>query len=287
MAFDVSPIHPDEASRLDVEELLRRLGGSPAGLTKREAAARLAGVGENTVARERPIGPVRRLVKLFFSPLPILLLMLAIVAEMTGEVRGAIVIAAIVVVSVLLSWFQETRSSRAAERLRALVHTTATVMRRDRRRGEQRPTADGKLAEIPLSRIVPGDVVHLGAGDLVPADVRLISAKDLFIDQAMLTGESMPAEKSDAAVRAGRTASVLDLANIGFMGTHVVSGSAIAVVFATGPRSYFGSVASATAGQRETTSFDRGVSRFTWLMIRFMLVMVPLVFVINGLSKGH
>jgi Mg2+-importing ATPase len=287
MAADIPLIRPDEASRLDLNELHRRLGSSPAGLTKRDAAARLARCGENAVARERPTGPVRRLLQLFFSPLPILLFALAVVAQLTGEARGAIVIMAMVIVSVLVSWFQETRSSRAAARLRAMVHTTAAVMRRDRRRDGEQPPENGKMAEIPVSRIVPGDIVHLGAGDLVPADARLISAKDLFVDQAMLTGESTPAEKSDAAPHAAGAASAPELANIGFMGTHVVSGTATALVFATGAHSYFGSVASATTGQREATAFDRGMSRFIWLMIRFMLVMVPLVFLINGFSKGN
>ena len=287
MASAGFPIPPDEASRIESGELLSRLATSSEGLTRREAAARLAQFGENAVARERPVGPMRRLLQLFASPLTILLLVLAVVANMTGESHGAIVIAAIVLLSVLLSWSQEHRSGRAAERLRALVHTTASVMRRERRKppGRRPQPAEGRLVEIPLHRVVPGDIVHLGAGDIVPADVRLLSAKDLFVDQSTLTGESMPAEKS-AAAHAGALASALDLPNIGFMGTHVVSGTATAVVFATGARTYFGSVASAIAAEGETTGFDRGVNRFTWLMIRFMLVMVPLVFLINGASKG-
>jgi len=275
-----------EASRLGVEEVLARLDTSLEGLTRLEAAARLRAFGENTIARERPPHPLKRLLRLFASPLSILLLLLAAIAGLTGEPRGAAVIASIVALSVLLSWFQEHRSGMAAERLRAMVHTTATVFRRARRRtpGGNGHVLEGAAHEIPLSRVVPGDIVHLAAGDLIPADVRILVAKDLFVDQAALTGESMPAEKSVNGAAAAR--SVPELPNIGFMGTHVISGTATAVALATGGQTYFGSIAATVAGERAPTSFDQGVNRFIWLMIRFMLVMVPLVFLINGWLKG-
>jgi Mg2+-importing ATPase len=279
-AVEPRAIAPREASRLDPDSLFERLAASPRGLTRREAAARHSRFGPNAVAPDRTTAPLRRLAQLTLSPLPLLLVALAFLAGMSGEPRGAVVIAAIVALSVLLSWFQEFRSGRAAERLRAMVHTTATVARRDGAR------AESKLHEIPLSRVVPGDLVHLAAGDLVPADVRVIASKDLFIDQSALTGESMPAEKhSDAP---GKPASSeLELANIAFMGTHVVSGTATALAFATGRRTRFGSIAESTAGEAEPTSFDLGVRRFIALLLRFMVVMVSLVFLINGLSKGN
>ena len=271
---------PSEASGLDPDSLFERLAASPQGLTRREAAARHSRFGPNAVAPERTTAPLRRLVQLTVSPLPLLLIALAFLAGMSGEPRGAVVIAAMVVLSVLLSWFQEFRSGRAAERLRAMVHTTATVSRRDGAKAESR------LHEIPLSRLVPGDLVHLAAGDLVPADVRVIASKDLFVDQSALTGESMPAEKHSVAPAEG-AAPEFELANIAFMGTHVVSGTATALVIATGAHTRFGSIAaSITAGDRPT-SFDLGVKRFIGLMLRFMLVMVPLVFLINGFSKGN
>jgi P-type Mg2+ transporter len=269
----------EEASRLAPDELLLRLGASSEGLTRHEAAARLAAFGRNALSGERGFAPLRRMLQLLFSPLPVLLLALAVVVQLSGEVRGAAVIAVIVLLSVLLAWVEEFRSGRAAERLRAMVHTTATVMRRDRRE-----SATGKAHEIPLARVVPGDIVHLAAGDLVPADVRLISTKDLFVDQSSLTGESMPVEKS---VQASGPRPVLELPNIGFMGTHAVSGSATALVVATGPHTSFAAVAAAITEAGEVSSFDQGVRRFIWLMIRIMLVMVPLVFLINGLSKGN
>jgi len=262
-----------------VDVLCARFGTSADGLTRREAAARLAAVGPNDVARARPTTPLRRLLQLLASPLSLLLFALALAAELSGEVRGAVVIAAMVLLSVLLSWLQEFRSGRAAERLRAMVHTTATVTRRDSAKAEARQH------EIPLSRVVPGDIVRLAAGDMVPADVRLIASKDLFVDQSALTGESMPAEKY-AAPAPGASAGI-ESPNVAFMGTHVVTGTATALVVATGPRTRFGSVAESMATGEEPTSFDRGMRRFIGLMLRFMLVMVPLVFVINGLSKGN
>ena len=276
------------------EAALVWLDSSADGLLPREAEERLAIHGANTVAHEVRRNPLRRLLELFSTPLSLLLLSLAIINELTGEVRGAIVIALMVILSVLLSFIQEFRSSKAAERLRAMVHTTATVLRKDKRLGvpdevnrlfEVRLHPRGPDAvEVPLEQVVPGDVVRLSAGDMIPADVRLLSAKDLFVNQAALTGEAMPVEKFSAPVT-GKAA--LDLANICYMGSNVISGSALAVVVATGGSTYFGSIAATAVAPRQLTSFDQGINRFTWLMIRFMLVMVPLVFLINGFSKGN
>jgi len=314
---DLPELGIGEAARLDAEALVAALATSPAGLTRREAAARLERFGPNTTARERPIGPLRRLARLFLSPLPLLLIALAVLAELSGETGGALVISTIVVLSVLLSWFQEVRSSKAAERLRAMVHTTAAVLRRDHVKGKARsgsaaerlramvdtaatvlqrdpgkrksatapPREESRLHEIAVVRLVPGDIVHLAAGDLVPADLRLLESKDLFVDQSALTGESMPAEK-DAAARAG-AASALELPNVAFMGTHVVSGTASALVIATGAHTRFGSIAASIATEGQPTAFDLGMKRFIGLMLRFMLVMVPLVFLLNGVLKGN
>src|SRR5262249_10548406 len=140
--------------------------------------------------------------------------------------------------------------------------------------------------EIPVEDLVPGDVIWLSAGDIIPADVRILSARDLFINQSILTGESLPIEKfptlTDAKVK-----NFLEFSNVAFMGSHVTSGTAKAVVAATGAQSYLGTLAGSIIGHRAQTSFEKGVNRFTWLMIRFMLVMVPLVFIINGLTKHN
>jgi Mg2+-importing ATPase len=264
-----------EAAKLAPDAAIVRLGSSPEGLLQQQADERLAQYGPNAVAHEELKHPVRRLLELLLTPLSLLLLCLALINYATGEVRGAIVIAVMVVLSSLLSFVQEFRSGRAAERLRAMVHTTATVRRKELR----------ELTEVPLHQVVPGDIVHLSAGDIVPADARVVAARDLFVNQAALTGESLPVEKfAGAAASAAKAA--LELDNVVFMGTNVVSGTATAVVVATGPRTCFGSIARDVATQRELTSFDRGVNRFTWLILRFMLVMVPLVFLINGITKG-
>jgi Mg2+-importing ATPase len=173
-----------------------------------------------------------------------------------------------------LRFYQEMRADNAAEKLKAMVSNTATVMR------------DGKEKEVSLKMLVPGDIVLLAAGDMVPADVRVLSAKDLFLNQASLTGEALPVEKK-AAPASADVQNPLDLPNLCFLGSNVESGSATAVAIHTGDRTYFGSLAASIVGQRELTSFDKGVNRFTWLMIRFIAVMVPAVYLINGLSKHN
>jgi Mg2+-importing ATPase len=177
-----------------------------------------------------------------------------------------------VVLGVTLRFVQETKANTAAAKLKAMISVTATVVR------------NGQAREIPLQQLVPGDIVKLSAGDMIPGDVRLLSAKDLFVIQATLTGESMPVEKTDAADLRGNVSSI-ERTNTCFLGTSVESGSATAVIVATGVQTYFGKVARSLAGQQVETAFDRGVKRYTWLMIRFMAVMVPLVFVINGIFK--
>jgi P-type Mg2+ transporter len=283
-----------EYAALAPEALLSRLGASRDGLLQQEAEARLAQYGENVVAREKHKGPLRRLLQLFFAPLSLLLLSLAVVAELTGEVRGAIVITIMVALSAILSFVQEYRSSKAAEKLRAMVHTTASVLRRESPSSLPLESAgkpvsspqaeEAQYVEVPLAHVVPGDIVRLSAGDMIPADLRLITAKDMFVNQAALTGESMPVEKS-AGTTSGKPA--LDAPNLCFMGSNVLSGTATAVVVATGARTYFGSLAAAITSPRQRTSFDIGVNRFVWLIIKSMAVMVPLVFVVNGVTKGN
>ncbi len=283
-----------EYACLPPDEALERLGSSTEGLLSRDAIDRFQTYGPNTVAHETHKSGPRRLLELLLTPLSILLLVLATVSYLTGETKGAVVIGIMVVLATLLTFIQEYRSSKAAERLRAMVSTTATVLRMDPRKGvpeevnryfeinlrPQGPTRE----EISIERLVPGDVILLSAGDMVPADVRLLSAKDLFVNEAALTGEAMPVEKFPV-LSGDPPNSVLELPNICFMGTNVVSGTAVALVVATGGRTYFGSIASSISEQRQLTSFDRGVQRFIWLMIRFILVMVPLVFLINGFLK--
>jgi Mg2+-importing ATPase len=262
----------DELATINVEELFRRLGTSEAGLSEEEAEKRLDQFGLNEVAAEKQHTWVHRLFTASRNPLVILLTVLAAVSYATGDFRAGTVMLLMVILGLSLRFVQESRADAAAAKLKAMISVTATVVR------------GRKEKEIPISQLVPGDIVQLSAGDMIPADVRLISAKDLFIIQATLTGESLPVEKMEAPdTRQG--VGLLERSNACFLGTSVESGTARAVVIATGSNTYFGQIARSLAGQQEETSFDRGIKKFTWLMIRFMLVMVPLVFVINGLTK--
>jgi Mg2+-importing ATPase len=260
------------AATKDSAEVLRLLGTSPAGLTEDEVAARLEQYGPNEVGREKHEGWPQRLYIATRNPLVILLTILATLSFATGDFRAGVVMLLMVVLGVSLRFVQETKANTAAAKLKAMISVTATVVR------------DGQAREIPLQKLVPGDIVKLSAGDMIPGDVRLLSAKDLFVIQATLTGESMPVEKTDATDVRGNVSSI-ERTNTCFLGTSVESGSATAVIVATGAQTYFGKVARSLAGQPVETAFDRGVKRYTWLMIQFMAVMVPLVFVINGLFK--
>ncbi len=206
------------------------------------------------------------------NPLVILLAVLSSVSFATGDPRAGSVMAGMIVLSVTLRFLQEARAGAAAAKLKAMIHVTATVVR------------DGKPQEIPLRDLVPGDIIDLSAGDMIPGDVRVLSAKDLFVSQGTLTGESLPVEKfHDADPHAAN--SPVELKNICFMGTSVQSGTATAVVVVTGVHTYLGTMAGAITQEGTPTSFDQGLSRFTWLMIQLMAVMVPLVFFINGFTK--
>jgi len=271
-------LHTAEVLRLSQNApgaVFAELGTCADGLTQPEADARLRRVGLNEIARTDRQSIGREVYLRVRNPLNALLLSLAVVSWLTGDARAAIVIAVMVLLSVTLGFVQEHRSNRAAEALRAMVRTTASV----RRRGMS------DTIETPMETLVPGDIVRLSAGDIVPGDLRLLASKDLHVDQSALTGEAMPAEKSDC-VPSDTIRNPFELQNICFMGSNVLSGTATGVLLQTGPRTYFGQLASSVAGLRAPTSFDRGITRFTWLMIRFIVVMVPAVFLINGFTKG-
>src|SRR5437870_4071311 len=261
-----------DAATNDISEIFQRLGTSPNGLSDEEAAERLEVFGANEVAQERRHGWLERLWLAARNPLVILLTVLATVSFATGDLRAGAVMLLMVLLGLSLRFVQETKADNAAAKLKAMISVTATVVR------------DSQPKEIPLQQLVPGDIVKLSAGDMIPGDVRLVSAKDLFVIQATLTGESLPVEKTETPDTRPNV-SAIERANLAFLGTSVESGSATAVIVATGAQTYFGKVARSLAGQQMETAFDKGIKKFTWLMIRFMLVMVPLVFVINGLTK--
>ncbi len=258
-------------SNVQHDLLLKELGSSIEGLRQDVAISRLRQYGPNTIDITRKLHPLLQFLALFLSPLPLLLMTLSIISLVTGGVTGALVIAAMIFLSTGLAFLQEYKSNKAAEKLRQLVSIKVTVLR------------ENLEQDIPLSELVPGDLVKLSAGDLIPADLRLLSTNDLFVNQSSLTGEAMPVEKVASSSDAK---SVFELPNICFMGSHVVSGLGLAVVVHTASQTMFGQLAKDIVSAKKTSSFDKGIKQFIWLMIKFMAVMVPAVFLINGLIKG-
>ncbi|MBK4771374.1 MULTISPECIES: magnesium-translocating P-type ATPase [Pantoea] len=288
----------DEAA-FTADETLLRLRSDALGLVEREAEARLQIYGRNQVEHDKAPPALVQLIQAFNNPFIYVLLALALVSFFTDywmplrhgeetDLTGVIIIVTMVTLSGLLRFWQEFRTNKAAQALKSMVRTTATVLRRES--VQQAP----QKQEVDITSLVPGDIIYLSAGDLVPADVRLLDSRDLFISQAILTGESLPVEKYDVtghvaskqASASDKDASLLELGSVCLMGTNVSSGSAKAVVVATGGETYFGSLAKSIVGNRSQTAFDRGVNSVSWLLIRFMLVMVPVVLLINGLTKG-
>ena len=282
-----------------VENTLQRLASSRLALTEAEAACRLIKFGPNEVIQDKAPHALIQLLTAFNNPFVIVLLLLACITYVTDvylagpgehEWAGVFIMLSMVGISGFLRFFQEHRSAKAAANLKSMVRSTATVQRR------QTENDLPLKKEVPMQELVVGDIIQLQAGDMIPADIRLIDSRDLFISQAVLTGESLPVEKYDTlGATAGKSATaevsgqtgLLDLSNICFMGTNVVSGIASAVVVSTGSETYFGSLAkNVVSHKRIETSFDRGVNSVSWLLIRFMMVMVPVVFVINGVTKG-
>jgi Mg2+-importing ATPase len=264
-------------SRLSAPDCCKRVESSAGGLEAEEAKRRLKSYGLNLVTRERKPTIFQELWRRARNPLNALLLTLAGVSYFLGDIRAAIVIALMVVLAIGTAFIQEHRSNEAAAHLRAMVKTTASVRR-------EASAGAGDYIEVPIETLVPGDVVRLSAGDMIPADLRLLDTKDLFINQSALTGEAMPAEKF-AHPCSQQIDDPFDLPNVCFMGANVVSGYGTGVILRTGANTFFGQLADEIAGRRVLTAFDQGISRFTWLMIRFIIVMVPTVFLINGLTK--
>jgi P-type Mg2+ transporter len=285
-----APVALAEFARIPAASVLEQLGVTRLGLSESAVHERTEQYGENKVAHEAPPTWYVQLAHAFWNPFIGVLVALGILSYLTGDLRAVIVISVMVTISALLRFFQEFRSNQAALALQAIVRTRATVERVSDPTDEE-PSPVPTRRELPIEAIVPGDIVHVSAGDMLPADVRFLSSKDLFISQSALTGEAVPVEKTelvpDDAGTAAVPSSLPDLRNIGFMGTSVVSGTAAAVVIATGDRTYFGSMAKGLVGQRPPTSFDIGVNKVSWLLIKFMSVMVPIVFVINGISKHN
>lgn len=272
-----------------IQETLGYLNTTLCGLEPGKVEENRSEYGSNKVTREKKKTLPQRLAGAFINPFTAILFCLALVSSFTDMIfphfslfgcvpkdfdcLTVVIILTMVFLSGTLRFVQESRSGNAAEKLLAMITTTCTVTRKGQ-----------EMAEIPLDEVVVGDIVHLSAGDMLPADVRILDAKDLFVSQASLTGESEPIEKIPM-VNETRDA-ITDYTNIAFMGSNVISGSASAVVVTVGDHTLFGSMASGVAHEAVETSFSKGVNAVSWVLIRFMLVMVPLVFVANGITKG-
>lgn len=272
------------ASRMETENLLEKYNTTRKGYSEEAAEELRDKYGNNEISHEKPEPLYKRLIGAFVNPFTIVLFVLAAISLFTDVIIAppgekdpstVIIICTMVFISGMLRFVQETRSNNSAEKLKAMVHTTATVSRGN----------EGKK-EVPLAEIVPGDIIYLAAGDMIPADARVIACKDLFVSQSSLTGESEPLEKYDHAVNQD-VKNPLELANLAFMGSNVVSGSATCIVLATGDYTCFGSMAKTITGKQVVTSFEKGVNSVSWVLIRFMMCMVPVVLFVNGFTKGN
>jgi len=262
------------------DAVLQRLSTTREGLSATAAEELLDEMGPNSITSGKQRGPVSRLLESLVNPFNLVLLLVAVITFVTDVLISrekdfvtVAIIVALILVSSIISFVQSERSNAAAQSLTRMISNKADVLR------------DGALTEVSIEEIVPGDVVRLSAGDIIPGDVRFLTTKDAFVAQAALTGESNPVEKY-----AGRTAeeddALTDIDNLGFMGSNMVSGSATAVVLATGNDTYFGSMAKSLSGDRAKNSFERGIDSVSRLLIRFMLIMVPVIFVTNGIVKN-
>ena len=269
------------ASEYTAEELLGLYNVPAGGLTDALAERSRDEYGANILTNGKKDSAAKRLAEAFISPFTLVLLALAVISVFTdivfasaGERSYATVgiISAMVIISGTLRYVQETRSCNVAEKLTGMLHTTACVER------------GGAKREIPIEEIVVGDLIHLSAGDMIPADLRILTAKDLFISQSALTGESEPVEKT--ACSGGARDTLTDTENLAFMGSNVVSGSATAVAVAVGNGTMLGNMAGSLNGEAPKTAFEKGVNSVSWVLIRFMLIMVPVVLFINGFTKG-
>lgn len=262
----------EELAALPIEEIFSQLRTAPSGLTFAEAESRLQVCGRNEIVRTKKRSAVIEFLLHLKSPLLMILLFAALVSGILGELTNTGIILSIVFLSVALDYYQESKAESAAQLLKEKVTTTATVMR------------DSKKQEVSIAEIVPGDVIYLSAGDIIPADARVITAKDLFVNQSALTGESIPVEKMPGQVSLTTTPTG-EWSNLLFMGTSVVSGTGTAVVVRTGASTEFGKIAKKLVAKAPETDFERGLRSFGYMIMQITFVLVIFVFFINALFK--
>lgn len=270
-----------DAAISPTSEIMRKYETPSSGLTEEQAEASREKYGENILTYGKKNSVLKRLLSAFVNPFTVILLALAVISVFTDVILAApedknyatvIIITVMVAISGILRFVQETRSGNAAEKLSEMIRTTVLVER------------EGSLKEIPIEDLVVGDIVKLSAGDMIPADIRIFNAKDLFVSQAALTGESEPVEKSEIADK--KEGSLTETKNLAFMGGSVISGSARALVISVGNNTMLGSMAKTLNTKPPKTTFEKGVNSVSWVLIRFMLIMVPIVFFMNGFTKG-
>ena len=268
-----------EAARQTPQEVFAAYETTPQGQPRPDIMRAL--FGRNELARKKADSILKRLFKAFINPFTVVLIVLAVISFITDyvivepedrDLTAVLIVGIMVFISGTLRFVQEVRSGNAAERLQAMVKTTIAVLR------------DGESRERPISELVVGDVIRLAAGDMIPADVRIVETKDLFVSQSSLTGESEPMEKWTAA-QPQTGGNPLECNNLAFMGSTVVSGSALALVIAVGKDTLFGALARRVAETRVRTNFEKGVNAVSWVLIRFMVGMVPVVLFLNGFTK--
>ncbi|MBI5753780.1 magnesium-translocating P-type ATPase [Candidatus Peregrinibacteria bacterium] len=258
----------------DVESIFKELESSKAGLSNTEVGLRLQKFGKNILAEEKKSHWVLKYLSQFKNPLILILLFATVFSFILGEEIETYIIGGIILVSTFLNFIQEHKASKAAEELEARLQSKATVMR------------EGKNVEVNFKKIVIGDVIFLNAGDLIPADARVIEAKDFFVNQSSLTGESYPSEKTAMAL-AGENFALGDLKNIVFLGSNVVSGSAMAVILKTGKDTEFGKIAKDLAAPEVESEFVKGVNKFSFFILKTTIAFVVFIFFFNSVFKHN
>jgi Mg2+-importing ATPase len=269
-----------EYSRMEEKNILESFSTSKLGYTTEHANELLEKNGYNKVESEDEVKWYDLVISSFFDPFSIILMCIIFISVFTDVIlvqeksyAKIIILSLIILVSGTIHFIQDFKTKKSMQKLKEMVSSAITVIR------------NGNEEEIPLVNIVVGDIIKLSAGDIIPADLRIISSKDLFISQSSLTGESEPIEKFE--LNAKDTTEIFDLENICFMGTSIVSGAAMAIVIATGKNTYLGQMSKTMLTKKGDTAFDKGIKKITWLLIKITMIMVPIVFVINISTKGH
>jgi len=271
---DISKMYSD-SSKLSKTQFLQKQNVNEVGISNDEANDRLKSFGYNEIKQAKPKKWYNYFLESLFTPFNCILMGIVCILIYTDvylaeipSYANIIVIAILVTTSTLLEFFEEYKSNKSAEKLKEMVATTTIVIR------------EGKEVKIPIKDVVVGDIVLLSAGSMIPADLRIIEAKDLYVGQASLTGESDSVKKS-VELQSEEIESIIDLDNICFMGTNVISGSAKGIVIKTGDSTYFGKIAHTLTSEKDKTAFQKGIEDISRLLIRFMLVMIPIVFILN------